>query len=746
MANPIYRFFLRIDSGSQQAVHPVWKDDLALDYKLESNEMFYRAELSSSIDFIREDYDLIMAADFDREFYLDIERSVDEGANWSAYYTGYFTKTDCTFNVDDMRVTVKPETIDRYTAILNGMEKEYDLIKLAPAIVPVYLTRRPMLQVYVPGENIITCILGNQSWTQEVTEECSQEGKLRDDYHFGSQDSGAELTCNTTVTGMTATFTGTLNFPNQEGEWQAMTNSQGQYKIFYYQEAQVAQDYVILKNGLRVRRNSDNEVCWSLDMNVIYAIDNPNIKWLDIPNEFTFTGQNSMSGTDFDASYILTGVFARWIMAGNIFGNIDCYDIPDGDLVANNRNYRWCYPYNAATTMLVYSTAESLVPTEWGIKDVSAGKYYVKPDPSDYSGVTDFFPIARNNWQNASIWLKSTQDIIDWEVTFRWESYLKDSFVLNDVIDALLQKVAPDVKFRGVAEYSEFLYGTNPYVYAMNWGRIFMTPKSNLMKIEYSQPARKAPITLKEVLDMLRDTMNLYWYINDDDHLVIEHIEWFRNGGTYSGTKNVGIDLTDMVNKRNGKTYDFGQNKYTYDKVDMPERFQYGWMDDTTTFFKGLPIDVMSKFVDKGNVEEVNVAKFNADIDYIMLNPSNVSEDGFGLLMCLPYYASYKTSIAQVDGSMMQNWQMSFDWTQQNFLKYDMPAWRILVNNQVITAGSIQMKKKQQVTVPLGDDDPDLNELVHTGLGDGMIEKCSISLTSRVAKMTLMFETTERPI
>ena len=129
-----------------------------------------------------------------------------------------------------------------------------------------------------------------------------------------------------------------------------------------------------------------------------------------------------------------------------------------------------------------------------------------------------------------------------------------------------------------------------------------------------------------------------------------------------------------------------------------------------------------------------------------LMMPVMTFTDGFGLLMCLPYYASYKTSIAQVDGSMMQNWQLSFDWTQQNFLKYDMPAWRILVNNQVITAGSIQMKKKQQVTVPLGDDDPDLNELVHTGIGDGMIEKCSISLTSRVAKMTLMFETTERPI
>ena len=36
------------------------------------------------------------------------------------------------------------------------------------------------------------------------------------------------------------------------------------------------------------------------------------------------------------------------------------------------------------------------------------------------------------------------------------------------------------------------------------FGRLVMTPKSNILVAEYTQPARKAPITLGEVLEMLR--------------------------------------------------------------------------------------------------------------------------------------------------------------------------------------------------------------------------------------------------
>ena len=53
---PKYRFFLQIgEDGTKQTVCPNYKDDLTLDYELETNQRFYRAKLSGKINFVRAD-------------------------------------------------------------------------------------------------------------------------------------------------------------------------------------------------------------------------------------------------------------------------------------------------------------------------------------------------------------------------------------------------------------------------------------------------------------------------------------------------------------------------------------------------------------------------------------------------------------------------------------------------------------------------------------------------------------------
>ena len=48
-----------------QTVHPIYKDDLAKEYELETNQRFYRAKLSGKITFVRDDYDYINRQSFD---------------------------------------------------------------------------------------------------------------------------------------------------------------------------------------------------------------------------------------------------------------------------------------------------------------------------------------------------------------------------------------------------------------------------------------------------------------------------------------------------------------------------------------------------------------------------------------------------------------------------------------------------------------------------------------------------------
>ena len=313
------------------------------------------------------------------------------------------------------------------------------------------------------------------------------------------------------------------------------------------------------------------------------------------------------------------------------------------------------------------------------------------------------------------------------------------------MIKALLSEIDSTILFEASQVYSRFLYGQNPLM-NVGWGRLVMTPKSNVLVAEYSQPARKAPITLGQVFDMLREVCGCYWYINDGNQLIIEHVSWFKNGGSYSGTQAIGIDITTAENTRNGKMLDYGTNEYRFDKMDMPERYQYEWMDDTTDVFKGEAIDIISKYVQEGNIEEVSVSGFNADVDYMLLNPSNVSEDGFALLCCSVSNGQYSVDIASLTltPKPIQNWQLTFYSLQQVFLTSDMPAWNIKVNGQATLARGIQRKKLQEVSIPVGYISPNLQTLVRTGVGVGEVQRMNIRLTSRTAKTTIAYDTTQQ--
>lgn len=747
--NPTYRFMLRLNNAQTQTqVFPDYKDDLSIEHKRDSNQMFYRAELSSSLVFLNEDYDYIIEQPFDTEFFIDIQMSTDLGLNWSNYFTGRFCLTDCEVNVADKKVSVKPAVYDRYNGILAGMEKEYNIIPLAPALTPIYFKRRPMLQMYVPGEDIVTCILGGQSWTQEVIESTTDEGKLKDDYHFGSEINSIELNfIDTTISGLIQPFSGALSSIDKDttGEWEAFTNSENIYKVYYFQTKTTGDMWDLCANGFSVKAISGGAEVFRYEQSVnVRTGELP--RWLALPNDMVFNGVGTYEGMTLNAEMIMTCIYGRWVTAGNYISatptNITCLEIPKNDLVANNRNYRYCYPFDVTTAMLTQTTAESTTPTEWGLKP--NGKYYVKPSLA--SGVSDYFPIARNNWNNVSTWLKRTDTIDGWEVAGRWLSYIRDAYLIEDVIKVLLAQVAPNITFEGTTDYSQFLFGVNPILGNPGaWGRLIITPKSNMKAMEYTQPARKAELTLKNVLDMLRDVCGLYWFIDDTNKLRIEHIKWFKQGGTYTGSPSVGIDMTTLHDVRTEKVLTYGQESYNFEKSDMPERYQYEWMDDSTTIFKGQPIDVLSKFVQQGEVEEVSVSMFNADIDYIMLNPSNISDEGFALMCGQPYYSAYQTGFIELNGIPTQNFQMAFAFTQQYFLTYDMPAWELKVNGEEVIAKGIKRNKKQTVSVPVGNTDPNMMQMVKTTIGSGMIDKANINLSSRTAKMTLAFDTTAQP-
>jgi hypothetical protein len=814
--NPIYRFQLSAGNDTRQAF-PVYKDDLAIDYALEQNQEFYRGKLSGKLTFQKDDYLFIRSKAFDTQFDIVISISYDGGQTWAVYWSGQFWKTDCAFNEDDQTAIVTPNVNDRYNVILAGMDKEYNLIDLAPVIQPVKLDKRPMIQVYVPGQTVIGCFLSGMWWEQEC-DAVTSESALKDTYHFSKNKTAriVEVTQQGTPTipeiyfGEPYSGTGTTEY-TKDG-----------YKFLhsYYRATSATFE------KFQIVRISDGMVMWQ----AIFGNQKPQTYPIEI--ELAPNSDAGASGTV--KLYIHdTSVFARYVTDVERALELDTYPIPNDDIVENNRNYSRVIGYYFPNTIWI-SDYLTTTPTKWGI--YQPGLYYDPGIPAT-AGFGDAYPIARTAWSRISFWF--VFDVFDWITEQHWrkEYTLKDAFPIWSVISVLLAKIAPGITHDETTDYSQFLYDdTNPITGIKQ--RLFITPKSNVISSGYDQPAQKAPITLKRITDMLRDCFRCYWFVDKQNRFCIEHISYFMRGGTYMGEPLVGINLTKQIVTRNGKPWAYARNQYEFDKPEMAARYQFGWMDDVTELFDGYPIDIISKYVTPDNIEQIDVSQFTSDVDYILLNPGEISKDGFVLLagknenyleepitksgtptsgiifneIDLRQFlgqtitiniqsSSGNTKIAQsdaiaeleeigtieqantiysftfkvtqmfiimynsvtnftgtlnaiygityklpyvnfdLDGTdhILQNAWVSFMFLQRYYM-FDMPARNVEINGVEQVVQGIKKLKTQTIKFPVLKE-PDMFNLIKTGLGNGTIQKMSVNLSSRNANTTLKYDT-----
>lgn len=843
--NPQYRFYIRVNSTSATAteVYPVWKDDLSLDYARESQQMFFRTSLSGSIDFVNEDYDFLINKTFSALFYFEIQIS-DNGASWSHYWWGKFYKTDCKIDMDNKKITVKPDVVDQYTDILAGLEKEYDLIKLAPEIEKIIIRKRPCLQIYDEGDDTVSCIFSNISFEQDAnlpSDESNVEAFLRDRCHFCVVSSFAELDFTSVPSSQEAYFAEPFTGSIIDGHY--LNNTTYYYTILYWESYEDQQiDNITVrryKNGLKIFRvgdaTTDANIKWKFEQEKVSI---PGDEYEALPVEITFTSMVEGVG-DLVAVRTSQTVYARLLCNVEAFGSHTAFELYSDDLISYNRNYRRACPWDVT---IYQSQRHTSTATEWGRRD--DGDYYLPPDDTN-----EYIPIGRSRWANVSLWFQKTDAWMVNEENATDAYMLNDAYPLHTCISRLLEKVAPSISFSNTDSYSQFFYREVSDVYsdpiAGRDTRLYITPKSNITAGEYQTPAQTAPITLKDIFDMLRKTYQLYWFVDSYSRLRIEHVKYFENGGSYTMLPGVGINLTAMTALRRGKPYSYDTNVYEYDKPDMAERYQFGWMDEVTEPFKGQAIDIRSVYVTKGKIEEIDVANFSSDIDYMLLNPSAISPDGFavmnieeadaivgdyeylyvdgqlGSVIPIASYVRGKTCglhlscttgsgtvtlvwvtgerretstyvisvpnnvMVQVDvpdgvtgisfiasdsawihvwslkivgafdmvqlpmdtyyyqgnNIRMQNGLLSFFKLQDPYWLYDMPAGLLTVNGAPETALSIKKGKRQTVNIPVGMSDPDMLELVTTGLGNGQIRSMSIRLTSRMAKTELRYDT-----
>lgn len=629
-----YRFFLQLgEQGEIYPATPIYKDDLSLDYEHEQGQLFFREKLSGKLDFIKQDYDRIMAAPFDTINIVTIEKSVDYGETWQPLFRGKFMRTDCTINMDDKKITTSLSVLDSYEGLMNGMNKEFDLIKLTPPISHITIAKRPLLQLYIPGDNVVTCCLSNNTWEQDVTEAIDNARVLMRDYYFALDTMCLEFYVNDdTKPQFNGIYVGAIR-PQTQGSFIAnyvgtLYNEDASHSFYVEFEAR-ADAHGTLYGNFKMQFKPNNGSV-QFEKESLYEFP------IAIHDEQIPPVSGGTYNTPLNVSFKSYAIFARYLLDVETWGDeagttIPTYPLPENDLVENNMNYRRAVGYVWGVGYI--SNRFSQTPTEYGL--ASDGRYFNFPSSI---GSQKFYPIAPTTWRYASLWYSpflsgatTFEKLIEEQGTKYYT--LRDAYAIGDVITALLNEIAPSLQWLPNKNFSAFLYDTpNPIAEDESKVDLYITQKTNILVGYYKEPAKKAPITFAQVLALLKNAFNCYCYIDNQDNFHIEHIMWFKNGGTYSYYHDIGIDLTSALTPRSNKPWAFATSEITYDKSELPKRIKYEWQDDVLYPFIGEPIEVNSNYVQEDKIEEINVANFSPDIDYMLIRPSEFSNEGFALM------------------------------------------------------------------------------------------------------------------
>lgn len=594
-----------------KSVNPHYKD-LSKKYAKESGQEFFRISLDGKINLFGDDYEQVSLADIESQLLFIIEKYSSSSKSWYLYYKGEFSKTDCKFDHSKKKCELKTTAIDNYNEIMNKYDNTYDLIKLAPEISRINLHKRSLMQVYVRGANSITNFFGGTYWEDDVNEAIDNHNDLINKYYFSYIKAGNEFYVKGAgISEVNGVYAGTNGYWSQ---WNG-------YTCYMGTETPGVNAYIYIK------RNSDDTILYRSEKQYVFLEQgNCYIGREDI----VMVNVNNSSDKFTIESPFVYHIYRRLLCdidsVTDSEGTKNTYDLPSDDFVTDNRNYKKCI---GLTGGLFFCTSRAVdEPTKYGLNDY--GKYFTNHFIPSSSGLGRPLPISKNSWANASLWYVYDSYYEYFEEKLRKMYMLKDSYSIGAAIKAILKKINPQLTHEPTAEYSQFLYGdTNPLGLARFY--VYITQKTNILKGNYDQPAQKAETSLEELMKMLRDCFRCYWYI-EDNKLKIEHIHFFMNGGSYSNDAAEQLDFTNLYDQFNKKLSSYFQSEVEFDKSELNQRYEFGWMDDVTDLFGGVTIDVKSNYIQKDKTEEINIGQFSSDIDFMLFNPSNFSDDGFALL------------------------------------------------------------------------------------------------------------------
>lgn len=723
-----WRYILSLNDASPQIVTPILDDAQTFEWEKESDQVFLRQKLSGKeLIFCNDDFDIINNAAFETKFTID-KALLNDSGTYEVKFIGVFYKTDCSFDLDAKQVTVQPQPSDNYKKLIEGLDKEFNLIDLAPPTVELDYQLQPLFQVYRLGSNVLTSVLSGNYFEQEIINTPTGSTELISTYFFG-------------FLGVHGVVLGDALNPDVGGEYIDETG------LLFTDPAKGW----IRKDGVyRVR--FDNLTDPDADMIIERVSDNVEMYRGAHADGQDYDTVNYISALDGStARFIYRTYFGRFLTNQETVNATATSVIPESDIIAPTANYTRVIGIGSLGTtgtagtnfedVIIAGSDHSSTSDRWGKISSSAtffaSEYFNHPTGN---GTGAIYPLDRANWSQASFWWQYDSVLRDFQESGSETKTQFNAYKLVDAIQSVLTALHTGLTFAETTDCSKFLFDLSNPINTDSTTPVIV-PKSNIIVGEYGEPAKRTPVKLSDLLGLLYGFYKCNWHI-EGLNFVLESDQYYHQGKSYTAN-NVGTNLTTLTESKTGKNWSFGANKWSYDKSKIPGQIRFSWMDKGSEVFDGFPIEMNSEFADQGNIEEIQITRFTSDIDYIQLSPENVSKDGFFFgeavlvsdRLTLPFVT---LDLGNTGEYKVQNGYASLIYAHDKYHRYVLPTSSVNINLENVTAESVKRTKIQEIELP-GDSvsGDNIMLLVSTNLGDGQIRSLTENTNGSGSKLVI---------
>ena len=790
-------------------IHPVFSK-LSIDRTRSKDNMTWAVHLNSDLIFKGTAFNYIDSLDLNDGIIFKIERFDYSVNTYRSYYSSMpFTKAFCTLDYDRKECTVDFETASYNSYFEKRLNIAVNIAKNGYKHERMHLNIPAMMQVYVDGSDEVTNIVGGSAVTKEITypETPDEFMNVPVNYKYWGENRRAYYLSyfGFCLVGRIAEIklVGGNYFENN------LLNSPAGYYYATTSDAQNSQNYLPSNNVVSFY-NDTSDFYISLDTTSRYLYikkkaNNLTIYKSTLPlNTNCIMSQDNIDGTILQGMYtggesdycaielkLTHNVYARILttkeeLEGPYNNTVSLAELAYDDFSYSGLAYKYFYKisgnyktiysvtnvsdYDRETFVSLYNGA---MQDTWLFKPMSYANSLLKlvcssvmesvdtglgaHNPTDYYSYKNItgsniqqhiIPIGKYFWSGVSFYIALPNNFIS--ILEPHYNLVEQHcyFTIGTAIKELLHAVAPNIKFAETIEYSNILYRQQTSaLFTVQTPNIYLTHASNIQAGLFNTEAQKVELTLEQILDMLRDAFQIYYYVDEQGKLHLEHITSFYAFNIDDATVaayNTEI-LRDAYTK---KLLDYGQgklkanNSYLYSSIELTSD-----SDDATELFAPLEIQCLEESCLLLDKKEVSLDGFKTDIDFIYADMQERSDDIVLVLpikdpatdeIILSFSNKNRCDIKGLNEYNYTLWPTNYKASSFELLRYY--RWNfasLVVDSCAFYPIDRARYFEQEIQIPI-DVDVDIQNLIHTRFGNGFIISYKLDLDSRYATLVLL--------